>query len=322
MHNDSTHNESWDAIIIGGGSGGLSAALMLVRARRRVLVVDSGAPRNRFAAHMHGVIGRDGWSPLDLLATGRAEVERYGGVVTTAEVADVERADSGFDVTLGTGDRHRARRLLIATGLRDELPDIPGLSEHWGSGAFVCPYCDGWEWRDRRIAVLATGPMSPHQAQMLRQWSPEVAFFTNGSELTDDTVAELTARGIVIEPRAVAGTSTDADGRLSGIRLADGDTVAVDAIFLHPRVVPNDALLRSLGADTAPGQGGAPWVEVDETGRTSVPGVWAVGNVVNPSASVPVASAAGNIAGATINADLIEDEIRTAVEATALAPRS
>lgn len=335
MHNESMQNTSWDAIIIGGGSGGLSAALMLVRARRRVLVVDSGAPRNRFAAHMHGVIGRDGWSPLDLLATGRAEVERYGGVVTTADVvgvgravaevaavADVERADPGFDVTLGTGERHRARRLLIATGLRDELPDIPGLAEHWGSSAFVCPYCDGWEWRDRRIGVLATGPMSPHQAQMLRQWSPEVTFFANGAELTDDTTAELTARGIVIEPRAVAGTSTDADGRLSGIRLADGDTVAVDVIFLHPRVVPNDALLRGLGADTAPGHGGAPRVEVDETGRTSVPGVWAVGNVVNPSASVPVASGAGNIAGATINADLIEDEIRTAVEATVLAPRS
>ncbi|MDF2574352.1 MAG: thioredoxin reductase [Agromyces sp.] len=164
--------------------------------------------------------------------------------------------------------------------------------------------------------------MSSHQAQLLRQWSPDVTFFTNGGEATDEAVAELTARGIVIEPRAVAGTSTDADGRLSGIRLADGDTVAVDAIFLHPRVVPNDGLLRSLGADTAPGHGGAPWVEVDETGRTSVPGVWAVGNVVNPGASVPVASGAGNVAGATINADLIEEEIRAAVEATALTPRS
>ncbi|MEV1131130.1 NAD(P)/FAD-dependent oxidoreductase [Agromyces sp. NPDC049794] len=324
MHNESMQNTSWDAIIIGGGSGGLSAALMLVRARRRVLVVDSGASRNRFAAHMHGVIGRDGWSPLDLLATGRTEVQRYGGVVIPTEVVGVERAveraDPGFDVTLGTGERHRARRLLIATGLRDELPDIPGLAEHWGSGVFVCPYCDGWEWRDRRIGVLATGPMSPHQAQLLRQWSPEVTFLTNGAELADDTVAELTARGIVIEPRAVDGTSTDADGRLSGIRLADGDTVAVDVIFLHPRVVPNDALLRGLGADTAPGHGGAPWVEVDETGRTSVPGVWAVGNVVNPSASVPVASGAGNIAGATINADLIEEEIRVAVEETVLTP--
>ncbi|WP_448808973.1 NAD(P)/FAD-dependent oxidoreductase [Agromyces bauzanensis] len=322
------HNETWDVIIIGGGSAGLSAALMLVRARRRVLVVDSGAPRNRFAAHMHGVLGRDGWSPLDLLATGRSEVERYGGVVMPAEVVAVETADSGFEIALGTAERHRARRLLIATGLRDELPGIPGLAELWGAGAFVCPYCDGWEVRDRRIAVLATGPMSPHQAQMLRQWSPYVTYFVNGAELSDDTVAELTARGIVIERHAVAGTTTDADGRLSGIRLADGDTVPADVIFLHPRVVPNDGLLRSLGAATSVGHGGAPWVEVDETGRTSVPGVWAVGNVVNPSASVPVASGAGNIAGATINADLIEDEIQAALEASApteasaLTPRS
>ncbi|WP_448003447.1 NAD(P)/FAD-dependent oxidoreductase [Agromyces bauzanensis] len=319
------HNETWDAIVIGGGSGGLSAALMLVRARRRVLVVDTGAPRNRFAAHMHGVLGRDGWSPLDLLATGRTEIERYGGVVTPAEVVAVAHADSGFDVALGTGEHHRARRLLIATGLRDELPDIAGLAELWGTGAFVCPYCDGWEVLDRRIAVLATGPMSPHQAQLLRQWSPDVTYFTNGAELPDDAVAELTARGIVIERRAVAGVSTDADGRLSGIRLADGDTTAIDVIFLHPRVVPNDALLRSLGADTVPGHGGAPWIEVDETGRTSVIGVWAVGNVVNPSASVPVASGAGNIAGATINADLIEEEIQAALaasEAAALTPRS
>ena len=326
MHNESIHNDSWDAIIIGGGSGGLSAALMLVRARRRVLVVDSGAPRNRFAAHMHGVIGRDGWSPLDLLAAGRAEIERYGGVVVPTDVVAVEPtaepAHAGFDVTLGTGERHHARRLLIATGLRDELPDIPGLAEQWGRAAFVCPYCDGWEWRDRRIAVLATGPMSPHQAQMLRQWSSDVTFVTNEAALTDDATGELTARGIVIEPRAVAGTSTDADGRLSGIRFADGDTAAVDVIFLHPRVIPNDGLLRSLGAETAPGQGGVRWVEVDETGRTSIPGVWAVGNVVNPSASVPLASGAGNIAGATINADLIEEEIRLAVAATTLTPRS
>ncbi|WP_248305400.1 NAD(P)/FAD-dependent oxidoreductase [Agromyces sp. H66] len=319
------HHETWDAIIIGGGSGGLSAALMLVRARRRVLVVDSGAPRNRFAAHMHGVLGRDGWSPLDLLATGRTEIERYGGVVTPAEVVAVAHDDSGFDVELGTGDRHRARRLLIATGLHDELPDIPGLAEQWGRGAFVCPYCDGWEWRDRRIGVLATGPMSAHQAQMLRQWSPDVAYFTNGAELPDDTVAELTARGIAVERRAIAGTSNDDDGRLSGIRLSDGDTATIDVIFLHPRVVPNDGLLLSLGAATVPGHGGAPWVEVDETGRTSVDGVWAVGNVVNPSASVPVASGAGNVAGATINADLIEEEIQTALaaaEAAALTPRS
>jgi thioredoxin reductase len=309
------HSESWDVIIVGAGSGGLSAALMLGRARRRVLVIDGGAPRNGVAAHMHGVLGRDGWSPLDLVATGRAEVERYGVVVTPGEVVSAEQVESGFAIELGSGERHFASRMLIATGLRDELPEIPGLAEQWGSGAVVCPYCDGWEVRDRRIAVLATGPMSTHQAQMLRQWSPEVTFFTNARELTDADTAPLVARGIAVERRAVTAVSADADGRLRGIRLANGDTVAVDSIFLHPRVVPNDALLRGLGAATTDGFGGAPWVEVDATGRTSVPTLWAVGNVVNPSASVPVASGAGNVAGATINADLIEEEIRDAVAA-------
>jgi thioredoxin reductase len=308
-------SETWDVIIVGAGSGGLSAALMLGRARRRVLVIDGGAPRNAVAAHMHGVLGRDGWSPLELVAKGRAEVERYGVVVMPGEVVSAERAESGFTVELDSGERHFARRMLVATGLRDELPEIPGLAEQWGTGAVVCPYCDGWEVRDRQIAVLATGPMSTHQAQMLRQWSPQVTYFTNAGELTDADAAPLVARGIAIERRAITDIRADADGRLRGIRLADGDTVPVDSIFLHTRVVPNDALLHSLGAATTESFGGAPWVEVDATGRTSVPTLWAVGNVVNPSASVPVASGLGNVAGATINADLIEEEIRDALAA-------
>ncbi|KRC59098.1 hypothetical protein ASE14_15030 [Agromyces sp. Root81] len=311
--------ESWDVIIVGGGSAGLSAALMLVRARRRVLVLDGGAPRNGVAAHMHGVLGRDGWSPLELLERGREEVARYGGVVRTAEVATAEAytADSnggpGFTVTLASGERHAARRLLVATGLRDELPELPGLAEQWGTGAVVCPYCDGWEVRDRRIGVLATGPRSLHQVQLLRQWSPSVTFFTNGAELDGDDSAGLLARGIAVERRAWASVTADETGRLSGIRLADDAVIALDAIFLGPRPVPNDALLTGLGASTAPGFVDDAWVDVDATGRTSVPGVWAAGNVVNPAATVPLSAGAGNLAGAAINADLIEEEIRAAL---------
>ncbi|WP_139417882.1 NAD(P)/FAD-dependent oxidoreductase [Agromyces laixinhei] len=312
--------ESWDVIIVGGGSAGLSAALMLVRARRRVLVLDGGAPRNGVAAHMHGVLGRDGWSPLELLELGREEVARYGGAVRTADVASAESLDDtssgdapGFTVTLATGERLVARRLLVATGLRDELPGLPGLAEHWGTGAVVCPYCDGWEVRDRRIGVLTTGPRSVHQVQLLRQWSPSVTFFTNGAPTADEDVAAMLARGIVIEPRAWASVTADEAGRLSGIRLADGTAVALDAIFLGPRPVPNDGLLTGLGAATAPAFGDGDWVGIDPTGRTSVPGVWAAGNVVNPGASVPIAAGAGNLAGAAINADLVEEEIRTAL---------
>ncbi len=311
------HNESWDVIIVGAGSGGLSAALMLGRARRRVLVIDGGPPRNAVAAHMHGVIGRDGWSPLELVAVGRTEVERYGVVVAQGEVVSAQLSDDGFTVELASGERHRGRRMLVATGLRDELPSIPGLAEQWGTGAVVCPYCDGWEVRDQRIAVLATGPMSTHQAQLLRQWSPQVTYFTNASELSDDDAVALTARGIGIERRTIAAIDADADGRLRGIRFEGGDSTPIDSIFLHSRLVPNDALLGGLGAATAENFGGGQWIEVDATGRTSVPTLWAVGNVVNPSASVPVASGLGNVAGATINADLIEAEIRDALAAHA-----
>ncbi|MEF3402198.1 NAD(P)/FAD-dependent oxidoreductase [Agromyces sp. CCNWLW203] len=312
--------EPWDVIIVGGGSAGLSAALMLVRARRRVLVLDGGAPRNRFAAHMHGVLGRDGWSPMELLATGRAEVERYGGVVRSDEVAAVAPAvgasgERGFGVTLGTGEVHVARRLLVATGLRDELPAIPGLAGQWGRGAVVCPYCDGWEVRDRRIGVLATGPRSVHQVQLLRQWSPTVTFFLNDTDVAADDLAGILARGIEVERRPVDRVLSDDDGTLRGIRLVDGAEVALDSIFLGPTFVPNDGLLVGLGAATGEGfgPGGGEWVEVDPMGRTSVAGLWAAGNVVNPAASVPGAAGGGNLAGAAINADLIEEEIRTAL---------
>ena len=307
----------WDVIIVGGGSAGLSAALMLVRARRQVLVLDGGAPRNRFAAHMHGVLGRDGWSPLELLEHGRAEVERYGGVVRSGEVAKAEpiadSGDAGFAVTLQSGERHHARRLVVATGLRDELPEIPGLAEQWGRGAVVCPYCDGWEVRDQRIGVLATGGRSIHQVQLLRQWSPSITFFTNGTDVAADDLAGIVARGIGVERRPVAQVVADADGRLRGIRLADDTEIPVDSIFLGPRFVPNDDLLLALGTTASEAFDGGVWVEVDGTGRTSVPGLWAAGNVVNPMASVPLAAGAGNVAGAAINADLVDEEIRMAL---------
>ncbi|GAA1752045.1 NAD(P)/FAD-dependent oxidoreductase [Agromyces humatus] len=309
------HNTSWDVIIIGGGSAGLSAALQLGRSRRSVLVLDSGAPRNRFAPHMHGVLGRDGWSPLDLLAAGRDEVERYGVVIESADVATASLGDGGFEVVVDGGRRHTARRMLVATGVRDRLPDLPGLAEHWGTGAAVCPYCDGWEVRDRRIAVLASGAMSVHQAQLLRQLSPQVTYFRNGTELPADAHAGLVARGIAVESRAVVRVLADEHGGLSGIRLADDVDVPIDSIFLHPTPVPNDGVLRALGAKTAE-HAGVDWVAVDGEGRTNVPGLWAAGNVVSPRTSVPIASAGGNAAGAMINADLVEEDVRHAVAAS------
>ncbi|GAA1823167.1 NAD(P)/FAD-dependent oxidoreductase [Agromyces salentinus] len=325
---------SWDVIIAGGGSAGLSAALMLGRSRRRVLVVDEGRPRNRFAGHMHGVIGRDHTSPLDLLADARAELGRYDGVelregrIAAASViedpepdAAADRADRGIEIVLGDGTRHLARRLLVASGVRDELPAIAGLAEQWGRSAFICPYCDGWEHRDERIGVLATSAMNVHQAQLMRQLSPDVTFFGHGIELPGADRAGLAARGIRVEERAVVEVLADAEGRLTGIRLEDGTEVAIDALFVGPRQVPNDDLLRALGAERAVHPMGGEFVAVDPMGRTSVPGVWGAGNVTDPRSSVPFAMSAGNAAGAAINADLVAAEVAAAVAMASSAGR-
>lgn len=308
---------SWDVIIAGGGSAGLSAALMLGRMRRRVLVVDGGEPRNRFAGHMHGVLGRDHTSPLDLLAAGRAELGRYETVaIQQGEVADASPLEGGrFRVTLADGEQHEAKRMLLATGLRDELPDVPVLAEQWGRGAFLCPYCDGWEHRDRRIAVIATTPLYLHATQILRQLSPDVTFFAHGFEPEQEARAGLEARGITVEERAIDAIVTDEQGALRGIRFTDGAEVPADVIFVSPTPVPNDAALRALGAEFATGPDGVDWVQVDPMGRTSVPGVWAAGNLTDGRSSVPYAMSAGSMAGAAINGDLVAAEVGAALAA-------
>jgi thioredoxin reductase len=310
---------SWDVIIAGGGSAGLSAALMLGRMRRHVLVVDAGEPRNRFAGHMHGVLGRDHTSPLDLLAAGRADLARYQTVAfADGEVAEASALEGGgFSVTLADGAQHETKRMLLATGLRDELPEVRGLTEQWGRGAFLCPYCDGWEHRDRRIAVIATTPMYLHATQMLRQLSDEVTLFAHGLELAPEARAGLVARGIAIEERPVASVVADGQRMLRGIRLTDGTELPAEVIFVSPTPVPNDGALRALGAEFAVGPDGVEWVQVDAMGRTSVPGVWAAGNVTDGRSSVPYAMSAGSMAGAAINADLVEQEVRAAVAVAA-----
>ena len=305
-----------DVLIIGAGSAGLSAGLMLVRSRRRVLVLDGGAPRNAVAAHMHGVLGRDGWSPLELVAAGCDEIARYGGTVSHGRAVALERdADGeGFVVSLACGATHTTRKVLVASGLRDELPAIPGLAENWGRGVAHCPYCDGWEARDSRIAVVSTGPASLHQAQLLRQLSSHVTYFVEGTELPQADLAALIARGIAIEQRRIAAIES-VDGSISAIRLHDGAVTPIDSVFVRPRAIPNDALLHDIGAASSAGIDEHDWITVDSTGRTSVPGIWAAGNVVNPAATVPISAAAGSTAGAAINADLVDDEIRTALRA-------
>lgn len=305
-----SEQERTDVVIVGGGPAGLSAALSLGRARRRVIVVDAGKPRNRTAAHMHGVLGHDGLSPLRLLELGRKEATGYGvrfihGEVTAARI-------DGAAIEVDTADETiRTRRLLVATGLDDDLPDIPGLRQQWGRGVVVCPYCDGWEHRDEVIGIVATSPRSVDQAQLLRQWSDRVVYFANAlGEPSADEMDALVRRGIRFEPGSVAGLRID-DDQVTGVEL-DGRVVPVGVVFTGPTPRPRDALLRSLGAATTDGPLGT-WVEIDDDGRTSVPGVWAVGNVVNVRANVSVSLGLGSLVAGALNAELVGDDIARTV---------
>ncbi|MFG2402062.1 NAD(P)/FAD-dependent oxidoreductase [Streptomyces lydicus] len=296
-----------DVLVVGAGAAGLNAALVLARVRRRVLVAGWGEPRNAPAEQVHGFLSRDGMPPAELLAAGRAEVERYGGRVVTGEVRALRRGTGptgGFEADLA-GRTVRARRVIVATGMHDELPDLPGLREHWAREVLHCPYCHGWEVRDRPLGVLAPAgneQRAVHQALLVRELTDDVVFF---GEAPDDTArAALTARGVRIEARAAAGLVAE-DGALRGVRLADGSVVPRAALFVPARPVPHDALLTALGCE----RDASGLVPVDPAGRTGVPGVWAAGNVVDPTAQVVVAAAAGDRAARAVNLDLIEEDL-------------
>ena len=305
-----------DVVVIGGGAAGLSGALMLARARRSVLVVDAGTPRNAPAAGVHGLLGRDGTSPAELLDRGRAEVRSYGGEIVRGEVETVERDGDRFAVRVAGSGTLRARRLLVTTGLVDELPDVPGLRERWGRDVVHCPYCHGWEVRDRAIGVLATGPMSVHQALLFRQWSADVTLFTNRAPAPDPEQAErLAARGIAVVTGEVAALEVAGD-RLTGVRLADGTVIAREVVAVAPRMVARAGLLESLGLRAVEHPSGAgEHVPADPTGRTEVAGVWVAGNVTDLTAQVGAAAAAGAVAAAQINVDLVAVETDAAVAA-------
>ncbi len=299
-------DEVHDVVVVGAGAAGLNAALLLGRARRKVVVIDAGEPRNAPAAHMHGFLSRDGLPPATLLDLGRAEIARYGIPVLRGRV---EQIDHGYYVRMAGGVVLKARRVLIATGLRDELPDIPGVRERWGRDLLHCPYCHAYEVRDQPLAVLGTHPGAVHQALLLRQWSDDVVFLPHTLDLTAQDREQLEARGLHLIEGEIKHLVVD-DDRLRGIELADGRVVPRTAAFLFPRFVPHDELLTRLGCD----KDDIGWVVTDRTGRTSVTGVWAAGNVIDPRAQVVAAAGMGSTAAFAINTDLLDEDVDRAVE--------
>ena len=306
--------DDFDVVVVGGGAAGLNAALVLARARRRVLVVDEGRPRNAPAAHAHGYLTRDGIPPAELLAIGRAEVEAIGAEVRSGRVLDAQRHGSGIHLTLAAGTTVRARTVLVATGLVDELPPIDGVRERWGRDVLHCPYCHGYEVRDQPIGVLATSPMAVHQALLVRQWSEDVVLFRHtAADPGDEEWERLAARGIAVVEGEVTGVEVAGD-RLTGVRLRSGRVVPRTAVFVGPFFRAQDAVLSALGAEIEH----MPiysQVVTNPDGATSVPGVWAAGNVADARAQVITAAAAGARAAAAINAHLVEDDVERAVRA-------
>jgi thioredoxin reductase len=305
--------DAYDVVVVGGGAAGLSAALVLGRARRRVAVIDAGAPRNAPAAHMHGFLSRDGMPPADLLAQGRDEVTGYGVELVSNQVLGIE---PGFVVRVAGGLTVTARRILMATGVGDELPDVPGVRQRWGKDLLHCPYCHGWEVRDQPLGVLGALPGSAQHALLVRQWSDDVVFFVHTYDLMPPEQRQLEARRIRVVSGQVARLVVQ-DDRLTAVELTDGRVIARAAVFVRPGNLPHDdGLLAGLGCKR--NKAGFPLV--DGTGLTSVPGVWAAGNVADPRAQVITSAGAGSAAAIAINADLVQEDAERAIADLAARP--
>jgi thioredoxin reductase len=255
---------------------------------------------------MQGFLSRDGMPPSDFLKVGRDEVTGYGVEIIDGTVTQI---DPGFVVHLTGGGTLAARRMLLTTGVSDDLPAIPGVRERWGRDLLHCPYCHGWEVRDQPLGVLGTHPAAVAHAQLIRQWSDDVVFFVHPSDVSAPDRAQLAARGIRVVDGEVVRLVVDND-RLVGVEIADGSIVPRSAVFIRPNNVPHpDGLLAELGVDVDAGG----FAMVDRDGVTSTPGVWAAGNIVDPRGSVVAAAGAAATAAMAINASLVQDDVRRAL---------
>lgn len=301
-----------DVAIIGGGPAGLSAAVALARSLRRVVVVDAGEPRNAPAAGAHNVLAREGASAAVLLAEGRKEAQHYGAEIVLDRVTNARRTEEGFELELAEGRSLGARRVLLATGLIDELPDVAGVRELWGKRVLHCPFCHGWEVRGQRIGVLGTGERNVHQALLFRQLSDDVTFFLHTLEHLSVEDREQFA---ALDIQVVAGVVRELrDGDTLHVLLSDRE-VSIDALVVAPRFLARADLYEQLGGTLQDHPFGA-FIATDQTGRTDVSGVWAAGNVTDLMAMVSASMGAGVMAGAAINGDLVAEDAARALRAS------
>jgi thioredoxin reductase len=302
--------DSWDCVVVGGGAAGLSAALVLGRARRHTLVVDDGNQSNRAGAGIGGLLGHDGRPPAELYEIGRRELTAYPSVeVRDGAVVGGARDADGFVLNLGDGTDVRTRRVLLATGMSYRPPDIPGLSQLWGSSVFACPFCHGWEARDRPLAVLAEGERAVHMALMLRGWTDDVVLLANGpAEFSADERARLVAAGVVVDERTVAELLSE-NGELAAIAFTDGTRLYRQGLLVAATLHQRTSLAAQLGADR--GQAtpvSADPVDVDALSRTTAKGVFAAGDLSAGMPQAAAAVAAGSLAATAVVGSLLADD--------------
>lgn len=298
----------FDVIVIGGGPAGLSAALLLVRARRSVLVIDSGEPRNAPAEHMHGYLTRDSMPPEGFLELCREEVASYGAelVSDTVVAMSPDRA-----VKTASGRSYKARRVIVATGVRDILPGLPGFEDRWGRDLLHCPYCHGYEVADRDFAVIATHPGSLDHALLLRQWTNKISLIANGQQIGEQDRQALEARGVVVIDSVATGLHIS-DDSVVGVEMGD-TTHPCDVVFVAPQMRPRDAFVDVLGCQ----RDEFGFLQVDRTWRTSVSWVYAAGNNADAKAQVIGAAGQGSSAAFNLNLDLTQEDTARAVAAAA-----
>jgi thioredoxin reductase len=311
--NTSLQTNGFDAVVVGGSVAGLSAALLLGRACKRVLVCDSGKPRNQIAHASHNYFSRDGIAPAELLQIGREQLQPYDVEIRQGEVINAENLGdypSGtlrerFQVTLSNGDQFLGRRLLLATGMKDTLPSIEGFAELWGNSVFHCPYCHGWEVRDQPLAIYGKGDAAFEQAFMLTGWSRDLVLCSDGAaELSDEQRQQLLHWGIQIREEKIARLDHQA-GKLTGLVFANHETLPRRGILLSPQSHQHSDLATKLGCKLDSNN----LVEVNDFKQTSVTGVYAVGDASSPLSQISWASASGMIAASFVNRSLIEENL-------------